>query len=317
MSHPRYQRLVKALRLEQPDDIVPWYGGCLSNAHHITGRPVITNDDFARADSRAKLEQLIGQAADDLIQVAETLDYSLIMVFAPFDGAAHLDLVARLRRRVDGRFMIGSWVGGGLLTIPEGHVLESFCYRLCDDPAGVHAEARGLLDCANAWGRRCLDAGSELLILANDIAFNPGPFLSPAHFAEFIQPCLNEHVACLKSAGAWVVFHSDGNLTPILEPIVASGIHGLNPIDPMAGMDIAQVKRQYGRRVALFGNVQCDLVHRGPLPAIRESARYCLESAKAGGGLVYVTSSEVFADTPWENYLEVKIARERWGRYDA
>ncbi len=316
MSHPGYTRLVKALKLEQPDDMVPWYGGLLSNAHYITGRPVVTNADFEQAASAAARERLLAQAADDLIQVAETLDYSLIMVYAPFEGEAHLDLVARLRRRVDGRFMIGSWVGGGIHNIPEGNRLEEFCYRLCDEPDGVHTEARRRLARANAWGRRCVDAGSELLILANDIAFNPGPFLSPAHFAEFIQPYLNEHVNCLKNTGAWIVFHSDGNLTPVLEPIVASGIHGLNPIDPMAGMDIAEVKRRYGHLVALFGNVQCDLVHRGPLAAIRESARYCLESAKAGGGLVLVTSSEVFADTPWENYLEVKNARERWGRYN-
>ncbi len=177
MSHPGYTRLVKALKLEQPDDMVPWYGGLLSNAHHITGRPVITN-------------------------------------------------------------------------------------------------------------------------------------------ADFIQPCLNEHVNCLKNTGAWIVFHSDGNLAPVLDPIISSGMHGLNPIDPMAGMDIAEVKRRYGKRVALFGNVQCDLVHRGPLAAIRERARYCLESAKMGGGLVLVTSAEVFADTPWENYLEVKNARECWGRYN-
>ena len=39
--------------------------------------------------------------------------------------------------------------------------------------------------------------------------------------------------------------------------IIESNIDCLNSIDPLAGMDIVKLKKQYGRRVALMGNVNC------------------------------------------------------------
>lgn len=316
MSDIRYNRIVKALNLEQPEDKVPCYEALLSCAHHVTGRQLITNDDFSHASSEDERERLCFRAADDLIELAEKLDWSLIMVYAPFAGPDHLRTISRLRKLVDGVVMVGSWVGGGTYTIPPGSQLEEFCYWLVDEPDAVRLQARRMVNEANDWGKQCIDAGSELLILPNDIAFNQGPFLSPPQFAEYVTPFLADHVSYLKDKGAWVVFHSDGDLTPVLDQIVDSGIHGLNPIDPMAGMDIGIIKELYGNRIALFGNVQCDLVHRGTKEEITKSARYCLESAKSGGGLVYCTSSEVFEDTPWDNYQEVIAARERWGVYN-
>ncbi len=311
----RYDRIKKALSLQQPDDKVPCYEGLLSCAQHVLGHHLTTNEDFARAAGESERERLRGQVVEDYIELADTLDWSLIMVYAPFAGPDHLAVISRLRELVDGKIMVGSWVCGGSYTIPEGADLERFCYWLCDEPDEVHERAGQMVKTANEWGKQCIEAGSELVILANDIAFNQGPFLSPKQFSEYVTPYLTEHVSYLKSLGAWVVFHSDGDLMPVLDQIVSSGIHGLNPIDPMAGMDIAEVKRMYGDKIALFGNVQCDLVHRGTPESISQSARYALESAKQGGGLVYCTSSEVFEDTPWENYQAVIDARNKWGNY--
>lgn len=322
MAGFRYERIVKALNFEEPDR-VPWYQGLLSCAHHVTGRDLLTDHDFDRARTRAELDHLVGRVVDDHVTLADRLEWSLITVYTPFRGEGHtppktrehLEVIRRLRKRVDREVMVAAFIEGGVLTIPDGAHLADFCYRLADDPASVHAEAKRLLDLGNDWGRRCVDAGAEILFLADDVAFNPGPFLSPKLFAEFVTPYLREHVAAMKNLGVKVVYHSDGNLMPILDQIVETGIDGLNPIDPMAGMDIAEIKRRYGKRLALFGNVQCDLVHRGPRDAIRESTQYCLESAKAGGGFVLVCSSEVFYDTPWEHFQEVIDAWKRWGRY--
>ena len=312
---PRYRRILRALNIQEPEDLVPCYQPVLSCAHRLTGRPVITNEDFRDAASSNERDRLCHQAVDDLVEIAERLDWSLVMVYAPFSGDEHLKVVSELRRRVDGEFMVGSWTNGGVLGIPPGDRVEEFCYRLADEPEAVHAEAKDGMEAASTWGERCVDAGSELLILANDVAYNQGPFLSPSWFVELVTPYLHRHVERLRRTGAWIVFHSDGNLTPVLDQIVSCDVHGLNPIDAQAGMDIAEVKRQYGRQIALFGNVRADFVHRGTLEEIRESARYCLESAKTGGGLVYTCSSEVFPDTPWENCLEMEAARQRWGRY--
>ena len=51
--------------------------------------------------------------------------------------------------------------------------------------------------------------------------------------------------------GLPVIKHTDGNILPLLDMILESGIDCLDPIDPMAGLDIGEFKRKYGSRIAL------------------------------------------------------------------
>ena len=95
---------------------------------------------------------------------------------------------------------------------------------------------------------------------------------------------------------------SDGQLMPVLDQIMACRPHALQSIDPMAGMDIAVVKRLTHGRMALMGNVQCNLLQDGPRAAIRRSTRYCLEHAAPGGGYIFSTSNTIFPGMPLANY---------------
>jgi uroporphyrinogen decarboxylase len=106
----------------------------------------------------------------------------------------------------------------------------------------------------------------------------------------------------VKDRGAIIIVHSDGNLLPVLDQMLSTEPHVLHSIDPMAGMDIAQVKRIADGKVGLMGNVQCSLLQDGPREAIRESALYCLKHASPGGGYIFSTSNSIFAGMPLENY---------------
>ena len=70
----------------------------------------------------------------------------------------------------------------------------------------------------------------------------------------------------------------------------------------MAGMDIAEVKRRTYGKLALMGNVQCNLLQDGPLAAIRASAEYCLNHAAPGGGYIFSTSNTIFPGMPLQHY---------------
>lgn len=76
----------------------------------------------------------------------------------------------------------------------------------------------------------------------------------------------------------------------------------LHSIDPMARMDIAEVKKRCHGQMALMGNTQCNLLQDGPKEAIRESALYCLEHTSPGGGYIFSTSNTIFPGMPLENY---------------
>ena len=90
---------------------------------------------------------------------------------------------------------------------------------------------------------------------------------------------------------------------PIIDQLVAANPHALHSLDPMAGVDIAEVKRLYGGAVALCGNVHCAAMQTGTIEEVTASAEYCLTHAKPGGGYVYCTSNIPFKGLPLERYL--------------
>jgi len=166
----------------------------------------------------------------------------------------------------------------------------------------IHEWAEGRCRQALDLIDRLTDAGADFIYLPHDVAHNGGPFCKPADFAEIVTPYLARLVARIKHRGAIALFHSDGNLMPVLDQILACAPHGLQSIDPMAGMDIAVVKHRTYGKLALMGNVQCNLMQDGPATAIRQSARYCLETAAPGGGYIFSSSNTIFRGMPLANY---------------
>ena len=102
---------------------------------------------------------------------------------------------------------------------------------------------------------------------------------------------------------------------PILDQLVAAHPHALHSIDPMAGVDIKEVKRLVGDKVALCGNVHCAAMQTGTDEEVIASAEYCLTYAKPGGGYVFCTSNIPFKGLPLERYLMVLDVWKRMRDY--
>ena len=157
--------------------------------------------------------------------------------------------------------------------------------------------------------------GVDGFALCCDYCFNDGPFLSPTMFAEFVTPFLAELVAGYRQMGYYVIKHTDGQIMPILDQLVACRPHALHSLDPMAGVDIAEVKRLVGDRVCLIGNVNCALMQTGTDEEVRASAEYALRSGMPGGGSIFSTSNVAFKGLPLERYELIMQVRGELGWY--
>jgi uroporphyrinogen decarboxylase len=91
--------------------------------------------------------------------------------------------------------------------------------------------------------RRAVRAGAEIVMLGDDYAYKSGPMMSPRLYKDFLQHRLARVVQAVHDEGALCVKHSDGNLWPILDMILETGVDGINPLEPVAGMDIGEVKQ--------------------------------------------------------------------------
>ena len=104
--------------------------------------------------------------------------------------------------------------------------------------------------------KKYIKAGAHGIIIADDLAYNSGPFLSPESLREILFPYLKKEVRSIKGfKNVPIIFHSDGNVTSLLDDIVKLGIDGVHPLEKHAGVDIEKVKRKYGDRLCLMGNI--------------------------------------------------------------
>ncbi len=246
------------------------------------------------------------------VAVAERYDHDCIFVWHPFTGKAHLEVIAALSRLVGRQRAILGLVPKALWGMEQIEDHLHFARLLHEDRQRLHRQARQFREDALACIRQLADAGADVAYLPNDVAFNAGPYFAPAVFAELVLPYAASLFAEIRRLGMIGVYHSDGNLSRLLDSIMALGAHALQSIDPLAGMDIKQVKQQTQGRLALLGNVQCNLLQEGPEEAIRRSARYCLTHASPGSGYVFMASNSIFAGMPLANYHVMQDEYDRF-----
>ncbi len=128
--------------------------------------------------------------------------------------------------------------------------------------------------------------------------------------------CLRRTIEPLTKAGIKTIFHSDGYVMPIIDDMIEAGIDGLNPIEPIAGMDIGYLKRQYGEKLVLVGNVDCSQVlPLGTREEVIEATKSCIREASPGGGHFIGSSSEIVPATPIENILAFYETVHEYGSY--
>jgi uroporphyrinogen decarboxylase len=160
------------------------------------------------------------------------------------------------------------------------------------------------------------EMGVDGITGGNDWAFKTGPMFSVRHLREFVAPYLKRIVDEAHLLGLPYMKHIDGDIRQHLPVLVCEvGIDGLHSIEPSANMDIGALKRQYGDRLTLLGNLDCDLLARGSPAEIDAQVLDLMREVAPGGGYIFSTANSVLMDVPLENLEAMTSAARRYGRY--
>lgn len=149
----------------------------------------------------------------------------------------------------------------------------------------------------------------------DDMAGNSGPLVNPGHLQKYVFPWYEKMGKICQELGKPMIYHSDGNITALLDLIVESHFSGIHPIDPNA-MDINQVKKNYGDRLALLGNINMDFpLSRGKPSDVEELVIKRISELAPGGGYILSSSNSVAEYIPLKNYQAMLIAGHKYGKY--
>lgn len=193
---------------------------------------------------------------------------------------------------------------------------ERLLIAIAAEPELVSALVTLSVDINLAMAKEVAARGVRIVYTGDDYAGDTGPLMSPAHFRALFFPGLCRVMRGYKELGLRVIKHTDGRIWPLIDMIVDSGIDCLDPIDPLAGMDLAEVKVKYGSRVALKGNVDCShLMTLGGPKEVAEATKAALRIGAPGGGFILSSSNSIHSSVKPENYLAMLTTLKEHGRY--
>ena len=170
----------------------------------------------------------------------------------------------------------------------------------------------GVLDLIQAQA----EIGVDGFTGGNDWGFKTGPMFSVQALRGLIAPYLKQIVDEVHRLGLRYIKHIDGDIRKHLSVLIEEvGIDGLHAIEPGANMDIFELKQRYGHRLALLGNLDCDLLARGTPAEVDRAVLKLMRHVAPGGGYVFSTANSVLPDVPLENLDAMLNAAHRYGQY--
>jgi hypothetical protein len=159
--------------------------------------------------------------------------------------------------------------------------------------------AGGLLDGMVIWG---------------DVAYTRGMFFSPRYWRKHFKPGVAEIIKMCHDSGLPVIYHGCGQATPILEDLIEIGLDAYNPLEAKAGLDVVDLRRKLGHRLAFCGNMDVISWASDSKEELKQAVLTKLNAAK-GGGYIFQSDHSVPGNVSGESYdYVVKLVRQ-YGTY--
>ena len=320
------ERMIAALSHLEPDDYCPVWEIEFHLFDAISSGKLIVSEEYTKL-SPSEQEKALYNNAEVMVNAAKTLGLSALSNLGPYweiapgkpaiiwlpkdDSKKFLPI---LKQTAGDEIFIMEWCPA-MIFIPEADNYLEFAYMLFDKPQEVDEMARSQFKKGIEIAKYARDAGADGLCAACDIADNKGMYFNPHQLDRFFMPYLTQWSHEVKAMGLKSVLHSDGDLTSVLDKLANTELDGLQAIDPVAGMDMVEVKKRVGNRLCLCGNFDLGLLQKGPQDAIEQEVQRVCEGCKDGGGLVLGATNAVFSEIPLENYKTMLKAGRKYGNY--
>lgn len=169
------------------------------------------------------------------------------------------------------------------------------------------------LNCCKA----AIEAAAEYLdgfVIWGDVAYRKSMFFSPDYWRQYCKPWVKAMVEHCHSCGLPVIYHGCGNVKAIFEDYIEIGVDAYNPLEVKAGMDVVELRRQYGHRMGFCGNLDVQKWERGDRDEIRAEVLRKLNAAQ-GGGLILQSDHSVTSGVSGRTYDYIVNLIRKHGTY--
>jgi len=187
---------------------------------------------------------------------------------------------------------------------------------------GLYPEEMGrIIERANAFAleilRAQIKAAAGLLdgiVIWGDVAYKKDLFFSPRYWRKWYRPGLQALVAEAHASGLPVIYHGCGNVKRIFGDFIEVGIDACNPLEAKAGLDVVELRREFGHSIGFCGNMDVMTWASGDRGLMEREALTKLNAAK-GGGYIFQSDHSVPSNVSGEDYEYVLNLVRQFGTY--
>jgi uroporphyrinogen decarboxylase len=153
--------------------------------------------------------------------------------------------------------------------------------------------------------------------MGGDLCEAKGPMLPPDKFRSLgVFDAMRRQVEMAHRYDTKFIKHTDGFVDPLLDDLLnIAKIDGLHSLDPSAGVDIGEIKKNYGDKLILHGNISVDNLATKSPEEIIEETKNVIKVASPNGGHILSSSNSWYGGGKLENYLAMVEAGRKYGKY--
>ena len=246
----------------------------------------------------------------------------------PFPDPLDPGRLAPLRRRAEAAARTGRAVA---LAGPSAGIAEVYSWLrgyeqyymdLALNPDFVTFMLDRLVEFKSAFWERALTGVGDLVdvvVEADDLGGQQAPLISPRTYRKLIKPRHQRLYSFIKAqAPVKLFYHTCGAVRRLIPDLIEVGVDILNPVQiSAAGMDLVQLKQEFGRDLVFWGGgVDTQwMLGNGTPDQIREHVKQNIDALAPGGGFVFAAVHDIQADVPPENIMATWEAWRDFGAY--
>lgn len=300
------ERFIKALKREPLTGHVPTFELVFFLTMEVLGKVHPTHREYVQWNQMTHNERELHlrDMAQIYVDIAKKYHHSAIFVHPNPGDIDNTVRLLEIIREISGDEYFLLMHGDSTFEIPNGSDIMDLSIRMYEDPESMMDESKRRTESNLEKAYQIKQRGGLLdgFALCSDYCFNTNPFFSPDIFAELIAPYLKQVISGYREMGYYSIKHTDGNIMPILDQIVACEPDALHSLDPQGGVSLKEVKSLYGDKIALCGNVNCGLLQTGTDEECAADVRRSLKEGMDGWGYIFCTSNCAYTGMPLERY---------------
>lgn len=162
-----------------------------------------------------------------------------------------------------------------------------------------------------------IQAGGGMLdgfVIWGDVAYTGGMLFSPEYWRKYFKPGVKAIIDVCHENNLPVIYHGDGDVRPILEDYIEIGVDAYNPLEAKAGLDAIALRRRYGHRLGMCGNMDVIAWAGEPEEALKRNVLTKLNAAK-GGGFIFQSDHSIPGNISGPRYEYVLNLVRQHGNY--